>query len=79
MLGRLLIACVRAYQMVLSPHIGRCCRFEPSCSEYAVEAIRVHGPLRGVWLGLRRIVRCRPLGPVGFDPVPPRKNAAKFS
>jgi putative membrane protein insertion efficiency factor len=71
MLGRLLIFCVRAYQAVLSPHLGRCCRFEPSCSEYAAQAIRVHGPWKGSALGLRRILRCRPFGPIGLDPVPP--------
>jgi putative membrane protein insertion efficiency factor len=72
MIGRLLIACVRAYQVILSPHIGRCCRFEPSCSEYVVQAIRIHGPGKGLWLGVRRIIRCRPFGPAGCDPVPPR-------
>ena len=71
MLSRLLIACVRAYQVVLSPHIGPCCRFEPSCSHYGIEALRHHGPWRGLWLTGRRLLRCRPFGPCGFDPVPP--------
>ena len=76
MLRRLLIACVRAYQAILSPHIGRCCRFEPSCSEYMIEAIRCHGAWKGLGLGLRRILRCRPFGPVGLDPVPPAVRKA---
>jgi putative membrane protein insertion efficiency factor len=71
MLSRLLIACIRAYQMALAPHFGPCCRFEPSCSVYCAEAIRLHGPVRGLWLGLRRLLRCRPFGPCGLDPVPP--------
>jgi len=79
MFGRFLIACVRAYQAILSPHIGRCCRFEPSCSEYAALAIREHGPWKGLVLGSRRILRCRPFGPVGLDPVPPRVTGRQDS
>lgn len=67
-----LILAVRAYQVALSPHIGNCCRFTPSCSAYCIEALRVHGVLRGSWLAVRRIARCRPFGPSGHDPVPPR-------
>lgn len=69
-----LILCVRAYQVTLSPHIGTCCRFEPSCSAYCIEALRTHGALKGCWLAFRRLVRCRPFGPSGYDPVPPRKR-----
>ena len=65
-----LIALVRAYQMVLSPVFGDCCRFTPSCSEYMIEAIEVHGALKGTWLGVKRILRCHPWGRKGFDPVP---------
>jgi len=68
-----LILLVRAYQVTLSPHIGNCCRFEPTCSAYCIEALRSHGVLRGCLLTLRRILRCRPFGPSGFDPVPPRR------
>ena len=68
------IAAIRAYQAVLSPLMGGHCRFVPTCSEYALEAYRVHGPLRGTWLTLRRIGRCHPLGGKGFDPVPLRKD-----
>lgn len=69
-----LIGCVRAYQIVLSPHIGTCCRFEPSCSVYCIEALRTHGVFKGGWLALRRLLRCRPFGRYGYDPVPPKKN-----
>lgn len=69
-----LILLVRAYQVTLSPHIGNCCRFTPSCSAYCIEALREHGVVKGAWLALRRIVRCRPFGPSGFDPVPPKKG-----
>ncbi|MBY0275174.1 membrane protein insertion efficiency factor YidD [Candidatus Binatia bacterium] len=61
---------LRGYQLVLSPLLGPACRFAPSCSEYAREAIALHGPGRGAWLALRRLSRCHPLGGAGFDPVP---------
>ncbi len=69
-----LILLVRAYQVTLSPHLGNCCRFTPSCSAYCIEALRAHGAFKGSWLALRRILRCRPFGPSGYDPVPPRKS-----
>ena len=62
---------IRAYQRLLSPVFGPCCRFEPSCSNYMLEAIRIHGVGYGVFLGLRRVARCHPWNPGGFDPVPP--------
>ncbi|TVQ61020.1 MAG: membrane protein insertion efficiency factor YidD [Phycisphaerales bacterium] len=65
-----LIALVRGYQMALSPIFGGRCRFHPSCSRYAIDALREHGPLRGSWLTVRRLLRCHPLGGSGFDPVP---------
>ena len=68
-----LIVLVRAYQAILSPHLGRCCRFEPSCSTYCIEALRCHGVIKGCWLSLRRILRCRPFGASGYDPVPPKE------
>jgi uncharacterized protein len=61
---------IRAYQLVLSPLLGPRCRFYPSCSHYAIEAIESHGALRGTWLSARRICRCHPFHPGGFDPVP---------
>ncbi len=68
--GLVMIVPVRLYQLVVSPLLGPRCRFWPSCSHYAVEAIEVHGPLRGGWLAVRRIVRCHPGSAGGIDPVP---------
>ncbi len=65
-----LLAAVRVYQVLLSPVVGGSCRFTPSCSHYMAEAVSRHGALAGFWLGLRRLSRCHPLGPSGFDPVP---------
>jgi putative membrane protein insertion efficiency factor len=66
-----LIWTVRGYQGLLSPLLPPVCRFTPSCSQYAIEALRLHGPLRGGWLAAHRIARCSPLCPGGHDPVPP--------
>ena len=62
---------LKAYKVLLSPLFTGSCRFHPSCSDYMAEAVRVHGASRGVWLGLKRLSRCRPLGGYGVDPVPP--------
>lgn len=67
---RLLIALVRGYQYLISPLLGNHCRFHPSCSSYAAEAIRIHGAGRGSWLAVRRLSRCHPWHPGGYDPVP---------
>ncbi len=61
---------VRAYRAVFSPWVGHNCRYEPTCSRYALEALEKHGALRGGWLMLRRIGRCNPWGGMGYDPVP---------
>jgi len=71
-----LIFFVRAYQVMLSPHLGHCCRFEPSCSVYCIEALQRHGVIRGGWLAVRRVLRCRPFGASGPDPVPPVKGSS---
>ncbi len=65
-----LIALLRLYQLLVSPWLGNRCRFHPSCSQYTIEALQRHGLLRGSWLGLRRLLRCHPWNPGGFDPVP---------
>ena len=65
-----MVLAVRAYQVVLSPLFTGCCRFEPSCSNYSIEALRRHGAARGFLLTCARLLRCRPFGPHGFDPVP---------
>ncbi len=66
----ILVAIIRAYQYLLSPWWGRHCRFTPTCSAYAIEAIERHGAPRGLWLAMRRVARCHPWNAGGFDPVP---------
>ncbi len=74
--ARLVSLPVHAYRLVLSPLLPPACRFEPSCSRYALEALAVHGALRGTALAVRRICRCHPWGGMGFDPVPPKGAGA---
>lgn len=69
-LSAVLIGIVRLYQWTLSPWLGPRCRFDPTCSAYTITAIRRFGPIRGVWIGGRRILRCHPWGAMGYDPVP---------
>lgn len=70
------IAAIWAYRIALGPWLGGQCRFYPTCSQYALDAYRVHGPIRGSWLTARRLLRCHPLGGRGFDPVPERSGSA---
>ncbi len=70
LLSKLMIALIRFYQSAISPHLGRACRYSPTCSVYAIDAIRKHGPLRGGWMALKRILSCNPWGGHGYDPVP---------
>ncbi len=76
--ARMLIAMIKVYQWTLSPLLPNCCRFEPSCSRYAVEALRVHGFLRGFFLSFRRVLRCQPFCQGGIDPVPPPRSVPKL-
>jgi uncharacterized protein len=69
-MSQVLTALVRGYQLMLSPLLPSACRFYPSCSAYAIEALERHGAARGSWLAVRRICRCHPLHPGGYDPVP---------
>lgn len=71
LVGLCLVLLVRAYQVAIRPHLSGACQFYPTCSEYAVGAVREHGCLRGIRLAMRRVSRCRPLSPGGYDPVPP--------
>lgn len=73
-LARIVALPVRAYRLLLSPWVGHACRFQPTCSAYALEALERHGALRGSWLTVRRIGRCHPWGGWGYDPVPPRSR-----
>ncbi len=67
---RALIGILKAYKLVISPMLPSACRFSPTCSEYMMEAIRLHGVWRGIWLGIKRLGRCHPFCEGGFDPVP---------
>ena len=70
MIKSVLLGLIGVYRYGISPMLGRHCRFHPSCSEYAMDAIRAHGALRGSWLTLKRVGRCHPFNPGGYDPVP---------
>lgn len=73
----ILTGMIRVYQACLSPLLGPCCRFEPSCSEYCATAISKYGCIKGVWMGFLRIARCHPFHAGGFDPVPGTDSADK--
>jgi len=73
----LLIVVLKAYRLLVSPLLGPCCRFHPSCSSYMIEAIETHGGMRGLWLGACRLLKCHPYHPGGFDPVPSRLARGK--
>ncbi|MEE1195209.1 MAG: membrane protein insertion efficiency factor YidD [Phascolarctobacterium sp.] len=68
-MSRILILCIRFYQIFISPLFPPTCRFYPTCSSYAIEAIQKKGPVRGLWLALKRICKCHPFNPGGYDPV----------
>lgn len=69
-LSMMLIGLIKLYQVTLSPFIGRSCRYNPTCSNYGVEAIQKHGPFKGTWLTIKRVLSCNPWGGSGYDPVP---------
>lgn len=66
----LMVLPIKFYQGAISPMFPACCRYTPTCSQYAIQALRKHGPLRGSWLAIKRICRCHPWGGSGYDPVP---------
>ena len=67
---RIVMLPIRGYQKFISPALPPSCRFTPSCSQYTLEAVSKYGALKGIWLGLRRLIRCHPFNPGGYDPVP---------
>jgi len=71
---RLVLLFIRGYQVFLSPVLPRSCRFYPSCSQYTFEAVERFGVVKGLWLGVKRVLKCHPFHPGGYDPVPERKN-----
>ncbi len=72
--ARILSLPVKAYRLIFSPWVGHNCRYQPTCSAYALEALEKHGAIKGGWLAARRILRCHPWGKSGYDPVPTRKD-----
>jgi hypothetical protein len=75
----LVVLLIRIYQVLLSPLLGPSCRFEPSCSRYAIACVETHGVLHGLWLSIKRISRCHPFHPGGYDPPPGARNDALYA
>ena len=76
-LGWIILIPVYIYKYAISPFTPASCRHVPTCSTYAVEAVKIHGPFRGFWLATKRIAHCHPWGTSGYDPVPPKKNRSR--
>jgi len=72
-IGTILVSFIRIYKVTMSPFVGNACRYEPSCSQYGIEAIQKHGALKGTWLTTKRVCSCHPWGGHGYDPVPEKK------
>ena len=75
-IGYILMIPIYFYKYAISPLTSPSCRHEPTCSQYAIDAIKIHGPFKGFWLGTKRIAKCHPWGTHGYDPVPPKKITA---
>ncbi len=73
-MSSILILIIRFYQYFISPMLGKNCKYLPTCSQYCMDAIRIHGAFAGVWLGIKRILKCHPFGHGGYDPVPTNRN-----
>ncbi len=74
---KLLIALIKFYQVFISPLCPGVCRYRPTCSQYMIEAVKVHGAVKGTWLGIKRLCRCHPWGGSGYDPVPAKEAKHK--
>lgn len=72
--SKLITGLVRFYQLAISPWLGKSCRYTPTCSQYMIEAVNEWGPMKGFWLGIKRIGSCHPWGGEGYDPVPKKNN-----
>jgi putative membrane protein insertion efficiency factor len=69
-----IVVLIKIYQHTISPWTGKNCRYDPTCSNYTLEALKVHGPIKGGWLAIKRIASCHPWGGEGYDPVPPKQH-----
>lgn len=69
-----IVALIKIYQLAISPFLGKNCRYDPTCSHYTLEALKVHGLIKGSWLAMKRIASCHPWGGEGYDPVPPKQH-----
>ena len=78
MIDKILLFLIRCYQKGISPLLGKHCRFSPSCSAYTYEAIAKHGALKGIFLGIKRLLKCHPFHPGGYDPVPEPKTKNQY-
>jgi putative membrane protein insertion efficiency factor len=77
-INNFMILIIKFYKTAISPYLGNNCRFHPTCSAYALEALKAHGPLKGFWLGAKRVAKCHPFHPGGYDPVPLPKIKVKL-
>lgn len=78
-LKKIILLLIKFYQVCISPFLGKNCRFYPTCSAYTYEAIEIHGIIKGVYLGVKRILKCHPYNKGGYDPVPPKKTNKKIT
>ncbi|KFC21644.1 MULTISPECIES: membrane protein insertion efficiency factor YidD [Chryseobacterium group] len=69
-----IVVLIKFYQLAISPFLGKNCRYDPTCSHYTLEALKVHGLIKGSWLAMKRIASCHPWGGEGYDPVPPKQH-----
>jgi hypothetical protein len=74
LLSKIVIFPIKLYQYIISPWLGNNCRHEPTCSNYTIQAIKIHGIIKGIWLGIKRISKCHPWGTFGYDPVPKKQE-----
>lgn len=76
---KLVLSLLQFYKKAISPYLPHACRFTPTCSEYMMQAIQIHGLIKGLYLGIKRLLRCNPWGGHGYDPVPPKQSSHKHS